>query len=219
MRDAARKITRNAIRVSCVYMIMIRFSNAILLGATTLLTASAPLSVERFVLDTNHTYIGFNVRHMMVTNVKGKFKNFSGEILLDEKDLTKSSANISIETASVDTDNERRDNHLRSDDFFNSAQFPAMTFKSTRVEKRGNQLTLVGNLTIRDVTKEVSIPFELTGPIAAANGGKRLGAEGALTINRFDYGLKYNRMAEAVAVVAPEVKIEINVEASTETKQ
>jgi polyisoprenoid-binding protein YceI len=194
---------------------MRRFSSALLLAATTvLLTASTPMDVDRYVIDKAHTYIGFTVRHMMVTNVKGKFNRFDGEILLDEKDITKSSASFSIETASVDTDQERRDKHLRSDDFFNAEQYPAMTFRSKRVIRKGNDLSLVGDLTIRDVTREVVIPFELTGPVAAGD-RKRIGVEARLTIDRFDYGLKYNRMAEATVVVAPEVKIELNVEANT----
>jgi polyisoprenoid-binding protein YceI len=191
------------------------FSSLALFAATAVLTASAPLELEKYQIDKSHTNIGFSVRHMMVTNVKGNFRVFDGEIVLDEKDITKSSANFTIQVASVDTDHERRDNDLRSDNFFNSAQFPTMTFTSTKVEKAGDQLTLVGNLTIRDVTKEVRIPFTLVGPVTSSNGRKRIGAEGTLTINRFDYGLKYNRMAEAVAVVSPEVKIELNVEAAT----
>jgi polyisoprenoid-binding protein YceI len=194
---------------------MRRFSCALLLAASTvLLTASTPMDAERYVIDRAHTYVGFTVRHMMVTNVRGKFNEFDGEILLDQSDITKSSVNFTIETASVDTDHERRDNHLRSDDFFNAAQYPTITFKSKRVIRKGADLSLVGDLTIRDVTREVVIPFELTGPVAAGN-RKRIGVEARLTIDRFDYGLKYNRMTEATAVVAPQVKIELNVEANT----
>ena len=195
---------------------MRRFSSALLLAAMTgMLTASTPKTADHYVIDKAHTYVGFTVRHMMVTNVRGKFNTFDGHILLDETDITKSSASFTIETASIDTDNERRDNHLRSDDFFNAAQFPQIIFKSKRIIRRGNDLSMVGDLTIRDVTREVVIPFELSGPVTLANGRKRMGAEGTLQINRFDYGLKYNRMAEATAVVGPDVKIELNVEANT----
>lgn len=190
-------------------------SSLFLLAASAVLTAASPLGVEKYQVDKSHTSIAFSVRHMMVTNVKGNFRTFDGEILLDEADITKSSANFTIQTASVDTNNERRDNDLRSDNFFNAAQYPTITFTSTRVERAGAQLTLIGDLTIRDVTKEVRIPFELVGPVANSSGRKRIGAEGTLTINRFDFGLKYNRMAEAVAVVGPDVKIELNVEAVT----
>ena len=194
---------------------MRRFSSALLLAATTMLvTASTPVDADRYVIDKAHTYVGFTVRHMMVTNVRGKFNKFDGEILLDPNDITKSSANFTIETASVDTDHERRDKHLRSDDFFNAEKYPTLTFRSKRVIRKGNDLSLVGDLTIRDVTREVVIPFELTGPVKAGD-RKRIGVEARLTINRFDYGLKYNRMAEATVVVAPEVKVELNVEAAT----
>ena len=194
---------------------MRRFSSVLLLAATTVLvTASTPMDADRYVIDKAHTHVGFTVRHMMVTNVRGKFNKFDGEILLDQNDITKSSATFTIETASVDTDHERRDKHLRSDDFFNAAQYPTLTFRSKRVVRKGNDLSLVGDLTIRDVTREVVIPFELTGPVQAGD-RKRIGIEARLTINRFDYGLRYNRMAEATVVVAPEVKIELNVEANT----
>lgn len=198
---------------------MRRFNSALLLAATTgLLTAAVPTGAnqaDQYVIDKAHTYVGFSVRHMMVTNVRGKFNEFDGRITLDESDITRSSASFTVKTASVDTDNERRDKHLRSDDFFNAAEYPDLTFTSKRVIKKGADLSLVGDLTIRDVTREVVIPFELSGPITSANGRKRIGVEARLTINRFDYGLKYNRMAEATAVVAPEVKIELNVEANT----
>lgn len=186
--------------------------SSILLAMTVLLTASTPPSAERYVLDTSHTHLGFTVRHMMVTNVRGKFKEFSGDIVIDDKDLTKSSASLTIQTASLDTDNDRRDNHLRSDDFFNAAQFPTITFKSKRVDRQGQQLSLVGDLTIRDVTNEVVIPFEMTGPVKTGD-RKRIGIEGHLRINRFAYGLTYNRFTEAVQVVAPEVIITVDVEA------
>lgn len=179
------------------------------------LAAATRALPERYVIDPDHSYVGFTVRHLMVTNVKGKFKSFSGEINLDSNDIRNSKVDVSIETASVSTDVDRRDNHLRSDAFFDAAHYPTMRFVGKRVEKKGNRLTLVGDLTIKDVTKEVAIPFELNGPVRTADGGKRLGAEGTLTINRFDYGLKYNRVEEAVAVVAPDVRIELNIEANT----
>src|SRR5688572_1525949 len=120
---------------------MRRFSCAVLLAAMTgLLTASTPHRADRYVIDKAHTYVGFTVRHMMVTNVRGKFNKFDGEILLDPNDITKSSANFTIETASVDTDHERRDKHLRSDDFFNAEKYPTLTFRSKRVIRKGNDL-------------------------------------------------------------------------------
>lgn len=182
-----------------------------------MLTASAAPTVEKYRIDPDDTYIGFAVRHMMVTNVKGKFKSFTGEIDLDEKNLANSSVRINIDAASLSTDNDRRDNHLKSDDFLNVAKYPTISFVSKRVEKTGDKFALVGDLTIRDVTREVVIPFTLTGPIRTAGGRKQLGIEGELTINRFDYNLKYNRLVESVQVVAPDVHIEMSVAANTAT--
>src|SRR5690606_19819041 len=150
-----------------------------------------------------------------VTNVRGKFTEFSGHIMLDENDITKSSVNVTIVANSVDTSNERRDNELRSANFFHVAQFPEITFRSTAVERTDDGLVLVGDLTIRDVTKSVRIPFELVGPVDAANGRRRIGAEGSLRINRFDYGLQWNRLQETIPVVGDEVRIELSVEANT----
>ena len=169
----------------------------------------------RFDIDTSHSYVGFTVRHLGVSNVKGKFTRFSGHIMLNETDVTQSSVNVTVETGSIDTSNERRDNHLRSEDFFEAERFPQLTFVGSRIEETADGLVLVGDLTIRDVTKEVRIPFELAGPVTLQNGRQRLGAEGTLRINRFDYGLQWNRIQEAVQVVGDEVRIELNVEANT----
>ena len=178
------------------------------------LTAAAP-APERYELDRNHTRIGFVVKHMMVTNVRGVFTDFSGHIIYDEDRPENSSVEVTIGTASVDTNVERRDNHLRSADFFDVERFPQMTFRSTRVESTADGLVAVGDLTIRDVTREVRLPIELSGPITFADGRKRLGASTRLTIIRQDWGLTYARLVEAVAVVGDEVTIEIDVEAAT----
>jgi polyisoprenoid-binding protein YceI len=171
---------------------------------------------ERYVIDRSHTQLTFVVRHMLVTNVRGKFNTFEGEILLDQQDITKSSVQVTIETASVDTDHERRDADLRGEDFFAADRFPTLKFVSKRIEQDGEGLVLVGDLTMRDVTKEVEIPFDLVGPVETGQGQKRIGIEGALTVNRFDWGLKWDRKIESGGlVVAEDVKIELNIEAAT----
>jgi polyisoprenoid-binding protein YceI len=171
---------------------------------------------ERYVIDRSHTQLTFVVRHMLVTNVRGKFNTFEGEILLDQQDVTKSSVQVTIETASVDTDHERRDADLRGEDFFAADRFPTLKFVSKRIEQDGEGLVLVGDLTMRDVTKEVEIPFDLVGPVETGQGQKRIGIEGALTVNRFDWGLKWDRKIESGGlVVAEDVKIELNIEAAT----
>jgi polyisoprenoid-binding protein YceI len=182
--------------------------------ALTAAALTAAERVEKFEIDAAQTSIGFTVRHLGVSNVSGKFNQLDGEIYFDEANITRSSVRITVDAASIDTENEKRDNHLRSADFFEVERFPHLTFVSRRVEKKGSRLQVVGDLTIRDVTREVAIPFTLRSP-AAAGTRKRLGAEGSLVINRFDYGLKWNRMTEAVAVVGPEVRIDLVVEART----
>ena len=171
---------------------------------------------ERYVIDRSHTQLTFVVRHMLVTNVRGKFNSFEGEILLDEQDVTTSSVQVTIETASVDTDHERRDADLRGEDFFATDRFPTITFVSKRVEQAGEGLVLIGDLTMRDITKEVEIPFDLVGPVETGQGQRRIGIEGSLTVNRFDWGLKWDRKIESGGlVVAENVKIELNIEAAT----
>lgn len=196
-----------------------RFSGMMRMGVVAAaglsLTAATRPDVVRFDIDPSHSYMGFTVRHLGVSNVKGKFTRFSGHIMLNESNVTESEVNITIETGSIDTSNERRDNHLRSDDFFNAEAFPNITFVSSRIEESADGLVLVGDLTIRDVTKQVRIPFELAGPVTTESGRRRLGAEGTLRVNRFDYRLQWNRIQEAVQVVGDDVRIELNIEANT----
>lgn len=179
------------------------------------LTAAGSSDLVRFDIDPSHSHVGFTVRHLGVANVKGKFTRFSGQVMLNENDVTRSTVDVTIEVASIDTSNERRDNHLRSGDFFEAGTFPNLLFVSSRIERTPDGLVLVGDLTIRDVMKEVRIPFDLAGPVTSESGRKRLGAEGILRINRFDYGLQWNRIQEAVQVVGDEVRIELNIEANT----
>ena len=188
-------------------------AGTVLLSATLLTGARAPADPETYQIDRSHTNIGFVVRHMVVTNVRGAFNDFSGSIVLDEGDITKSRVEVVVKTASVDTNHERRDADLRGPDFFDAERFPELRFTSRRIERTPDGLVAVGDLTIRDVTKEVRIPFEMAGPINAGQGVKRLGIEGAFRINRQEYGLRWDRMVEAGPVVADEVRIELAVEA------
>lgn len=191
----------------------------VLLSATLLTGARSPADPETYQIDRSHTSIGFVVRHMVVTNVRGTFNDFSGSIVLDEQDITNSRVEVVVKTASVDTNHERRDADLRGADFFDAERFPELRFTSRRIERTADGLVAVGDLTIRDVTKEVRIPFEVAGPINAGQGAKRLGVEGAFRINRQEYGLRWNRMVEAGPVVADEVRIELAVEAISRPAQ
>jgi polyisoprenoid-binding protein YceI len=184
------------------------------LALTSLLAAAPARAAERYELDPVHSYVGFAVRHMSVSWVKGEFKEFSGEILYDPEDISRSSVTVRIKAASLDTRIERRDNHLKSPDFFNVEQFPEITFQSKRVEKRGDAYAAIGDLTIRGVTKEIELPFILYGPVTAAGGRPRLGAEASTTLNRNDFQVSWNRFLEGAGlVVGDEARIDIQVEA------
>jgi polyisoprenoid-binding protein YceI len=183
-----------------------------------LFTAAVPDTVQRFEIDRNHSRVGFAVRHMGVATVRGEFRDFEGHVLLDTADITQSTAHVVIRTATIDTGNERRDNHLRSDDFFNAERFPTITFEGRHVEQTPDGYALVGDLTIRDVTKEVRIPFELNGPLTL-DGRQRLGAEGEVLINRKEFNLLWNNMVEGISVVSDDVRIELAIEAATPRPQ
>ncbi|HET9982354.1 MAG TPA: YceI family protein [Longimicrobiales bacterium] len=188
---------------------------ALLAASVVLLGSGRPPAPERYEIDPNHSYVGFSVRHMMVSNVRGKFNKFSGTIELDPQDITRSRVDVEIDAASINTEVARRDDDLRSANFFDVAKYPRITFAGKRVEKTADGLALVGDLTIRDVTKEVRVPFELSGPVPAPQGRKRVGAEATFRIKRQDFGLLYNRVVEGAQVVGDEVKIELEVEALT----
>ena len=166
------------------------------------------LAADEYKIDPNHSSVNFSVTHLMVSTVNGRFTTFEGKILFDDKDITKSSVNVTIKTASVNTDNTSRDNDLRSAGFFDAEKFPDITFQSKSVEKKGNDYVAHGTLTIKGVAKEVDLPFELKGPVDAGRMGKVMGAHAALTVNRQDFGV-----SKAPGMVGNEIKIDLNVEA------
>ena len=173
-----------------------------------LLSSLAAFSAEGFKIDPNHSSASFSVRHMLVSTVRGRFTQVSGTILLDDADMTRSSVNAVISTPSITTDNERRDGHLKSADFFDVAKYPEITFKSTKVEKTADGYVATGLLTIKDVSKEVRLPFTVAK--GEAHGKSLLGVETATQINRVDYNVRYDSTG---TTVSKEVKIEISLEA------
>jgi len=184
--------------------------SGLLLGLA-LLGATA-FAADEYKIDPVHSRVGFAVSHMVVNTVHGRFTDFSGSILLDDKDISKSSVNVTIKTTSINTDNTQRDNHLRSSDFFDAAGFPEISFKSKAVEKTGNGYVAHGTLTIRGVSKDVDLAFQLKGPVNV--GKKLLGAEASLTVNRQDFGVSWSKALDrGQLVVGNDVQIEINVEA------
>jgi len=167
-----------------------------------------------YELDVSHSSIGFSVRHMLISNVKGNFKEFSGSVEYAGESAADIKASAEIVVASIDTDNQKRDDHLRNPDFFDAEKFPSISFKTTRVDGTLPNVTLVGDLTIRGVTKEVSIPVEFVGPITDPWGNERIGFSGDTTINRQDFGVSWsNTMDNGGLVVSDEVKLVIEAEA------
>lgn len=178
---------------------------------------AAPEGSDIWLIDTSHTSAHFTVRHMLVSTVPGQLGPVVGWVRYDGKNPASIAVNVAIDVTNINTQNERRDNHLRTDDFFNVQQFPDMKFVSKRVENVSpGRFRLVGDLTIRDVTREVALDVDGPhGPVQrAANQAPIVGATATGAINRKDFGVKYNALIEAGgAVVSDEVKITINIEA------
>jgi len=168
-----------------------------------------------YQLDVAHSRLGFVARHAMVTKVRGSFKDFEGHAHLDAADPSRSSAELTIQVASVDTGQEQRDGHLRNSDFFDAENHPTMTFKSTSAEKVDDDTyRLTGDLTVKDTTKPVAIDFELTGSAKDPYGNLRAGFEGQAVINRKDWGLNWNTALETGGfLVSDKVVLEFDVSA------
>ena len=165
--------------------------------------------------DKNHAFIGFKVRHMGLIEVPGYFRDFSGEVNFDSKDVTKSSVNFKAMVTSIDTGVPNRDKHLRTADFFEVEKYPELTFRSTKVEKKGKGWIVTGDLTIKGVTKGVSIPFEIAGWLpASTRAGMKMGISGETTINRRDFGVNWgSNLPSGIPAVSDDVKIVLQIEA------
>ena len=163
-----------------------------------------------FNIDPTHSRVGFSARHAMVTKVRGSFNDFTGTAVVADG---VASINIDITVASVDTRNADRDGHLQSGDFFDVASFPKITFASTSVKESGSdKITVEGNLTIKDVTKPISIEFEYSGTATDPFGNARFGFEGAAEINRKDFGLTWNAALETGGILVSEnIKLEFEI--------
>lgn len=176
---------------------------------------ASPAGLVEYEVDPSHTQIMFKVRHMGVSTVTGRFNRFAATFAWDPEDLAASWVTATIDAASIDTDNDRRDNHLRSADFFAADSYPTLTFRSTGVEAVDEgRLRVAGDLSIRGVTKPVVLDVILGGTTVGGEGRPITGWTAEATINRKDYGLMWNRLTEAGGwVVADEVKIVLEVEA------
>ena len=165
--------------------------------------------------DKAHSAIGFRVKHMGLVDVPGYFRDFTGTVNYDAADVTKSNVAFTAKMTSVDTGVARRDEHLRTKDFFEVETHPEMTFKSTKVEKQGNNFVVTGDLTMKGVTKQVSIPFQLVGFATDARGGTKMGVTAETTINRRDFNVTYgSNLPSGTPVLSDEVKINFQIEAA-----
>ncbi|MFW2609968.1 YceI family protein [Aliarcobacter butzleri] len=177
--------------------------------ASSLILTGSLLMATEYKVDNAHTNVGFTVKHMMITNVNGNFKTYDATIDYDDATKTFKKFSATVDTKSVDTGIEKRDDHLRSDDFFSSEKFPKMTFEMTSYKADGDDGKMTGNLTIRGITKTVTLEVE-----DIATMGNKVGFVLEGKINRTDFGLKWNKAIELGGVaVAEEVKIKVDVEA------
>lgn len=173
-----------------------------------------------YTLDTAHSRLGFQARHAMVTKVRGLFKQFDGHIHIDGQNPALSSAEVTIDVGSIDSQQPDRDAHLRGEDFFDVAHYPTITFKSTGAQRLSDDTyRLSGDLTIRDTTRPVTIDFEFTGAVRDPFGQLRLGFEGQVVVNRRDFGLNWNMALDAGGLLVSEkITIELDIAALRPTE-
>lgn len=186
-----------------------------LLAVGFLLTISAGAQ-SNWKIDNSHSNVKFTVTHLVISEVDGHFKNFSGTMTSERQDFADAIIEFTVETNSISTDNENRDVHLKSDDFFNAEKYPQMVFRSGSMNQTGDATyELTGDLTIRNITKKVKFDVRYGGTVVDPWGNTKAGFKATGTINRFDYDLKWNALTEAGgAVVGKDVKITINAEFS-----
>lgn len=189
-------------------------SLAVLTLMVFMLGSVGAFAADKYNIDPPHSSVGFKVKHLVVSTTSGRFNEFEGHIMFDENNISNSSVEFTIDAASIDTDNEDRDKHLRSADFFEVEKYPEITFKSTKVENTKNGYFLHGKLTMHGVTKDVTFPFEYNGSIQDPWGNTRIGFDAYTELDRKEYGIEWNKVLDSGGLtVSNEVKIEIHLEA------
>jgi polyisoprenoid-binding protein YceI len=175
---------------------------------------TASFSQAKWTVDNAHSAVKFTVTHLVISEVEGSFKKFTGSLNSSKPDFTDAAIQFAADVNSINTDNDMRDKHLKSDDFFNAAQYPEMTFKSTSFKKlSGNKYELLGNLTIRNTTKPVKFDVVYGGTAKDGYGNTKAGFKATTVINRFDYNLKWNNLTEAGgATVGKDVTLDLKLE-------
>lgn len=183
-----------------------------LLGMWATMLSHVPAAAT-YEVDVAHTTIGFTVEHMVISRVRGAFREFEGVMEYDEAAPTNLTVRGRIQVASIDTGNARRDAHLRGADFFDAEKYPTILFESKRTEVEFGRITLVGDLTMRGVTREIRLPLTITGPITDPWGNVRLGIETGVVLNRKDFGIQWSQLMDnGGLVVGDEVTVEISAE-------
>jgi polyisoprenoid-binding protein YceI len=176
------------------------------LGLCVLSSSVLVAAPERYKIDTTHSSVSFKIRHLGVSWVQGMFKDYEGEVLFDPEKPEASSVTVTVKAASVDTGNEKRDNHLRNADYFHVEKFPTLSFKSTKVEKTGeNRYKVTGDFTLLGVTKPLVVDFIATDEIEGMRGEKRRGGETSFTIKRSDFGMK-----QSIGPIGDEVHVSLS---------
>jgi polyisoprenoid-binding protein YceI len=191
-----------------------RITRTIAVAAAAVLMGTSARALDTYKVDPAHSTIGFSIDHLVINTVRGRFRQFDGSLAVDPDNANAlKQATATIQATSIDTDISKRDDHLRSADFFDVAKFPTITFETTGMKKDGNQQVLVGKFTMHGVTKEVSLPVTVKGPIKDPWGNLRLGLEVNTKLDRKEYGLAWNKVIEAGGLmVGEEVTIQINAE-------
>ena len=183
--------------------------------ATLIILASMQtFSQTNWTIDRSHSHILFSIKHMIISNVTGYFRIFDGKIVSNSDDFNNTKVDFEIDAKSINTENEKRDNHLRGTDFFDTEKFPKITFKSKSFKKiSGSDYEIVGDLTMKGVTKQVKFTGDYNGSVKDPMGNTRAGFSLSTKINRFDYGLNWNKTIESGSLVASnEVKITVEIE-------
>lgn len=174
--------------------------------------SNAQAVAQKWAIDTSHTEVQFKVKHLVITTVTGTFKTFSGDVTTDTEDFDQADVNFTIDVSSIDTRSTDRDNHLKSDDFFAAEKHPEINF-SGKLNKKGGDYKLVGDLTIRETTRQVEMDVEYNGTVKDPWGNSKAGFEITGKLNRKDFGLTWNTITEAGSMlVGEEVKLEISVQ-------
>ena len=186
----------------------------VILITAALIAQVALFAQTKWNVDVAHSNVKFTVVHLVISEVEGAFNTFNGSMTSTKPDFAESTIEFTVDVNSINTNNEMRDTHLKSDDFFNAEKYPKMKFKSTSFKKvSGNKYLLIGNLTLRDVTKSVKFNVTYGGTAKDGYGNTKAGFKASTVINRFDYGLKWNALTEAGgATVGKNVTIDLRLE-------